>query len=97
MTEMNIPIVITKKDCSRCHDLKEWMDKNDVKYLEKDLDDEEFVHQLLNDANFVSTFCDEEGCVVHTPVVIYHGKYYFKELWGISGLKEKKASELFLK
>ncbi|MBY9007768.1 MAG: hypothetical protein KGD63_13580 [Candidatus Lokiarchaeota archaeon] len=95
MTEMKIPIIITKKDCGRCIELKEWMKNNDKKYIEKDLDDEEFVHQLLHDGNFIKTFCDEEGCVVNTPVVIHHGKYFFKELWGISGLKENKVSELF--
>ncbi len=96
MTEMKIPIVITKKDCGRCIEFKEWMNKNSVKYIEKDLEDEEFVHQLVQDINFIKTFCDKDSCVVNTPVVIYQGKYYFKELWGISGLREKKAKELFL-
>ena len=30
-----------------------------------------------------------------TPVVIHKGKYWFKELWGISGLREKEANKLF--
>jgi len=93
---MKQPIIVTKKDCDRCHELKEWLDKNDVEYVEQDIDDEKFVHQLLHDQNFVQTFCDEEGCIVNTPVVIYKGKYWFKELWGISGLREKEAKKLFL-
>ncbi|KKL45586.1 hypothetical protein LCGC14_2354150 [marine sediment metagenome] len=96
MTEMQIPIVITKKDCHRCVELKDWMKENDVKYAERDIDDEEFVHQLLQDKNFLGTFCDADGCIVNTPAVMYQGKYWFKELWGISGLRKKEAAKLFL-
>lgn len=92
---MKLPMVITKEDCHRCHELKQWLDKNDVDYVEKDIDDEELVNQLLHDENFVHTFCDEEGCLVNTPVVMHKGKYWFKELWGIDGLRKKKAKELF--
>ncbi len=92
---MLLPIIITKKDCSRCHDLKEWLKKHEVKYVEKDIEDEHFVHQLLEDSNFVGNFCDADGCVVNTPVVMHKGKYWFKELWGISGLREKEAKKLF--
>ena len=56
MTEMNIPIVITKSGCSRCHELVEWLNEYDVKYVEEDINDEKFVHQLLNDPNFVGIF-----------------------------------------
>ncbi len=96
MTEMQIPIVITKKDCHRCVELKDWMKNHNVKYTERDIDDEEFVHQLLQDKNFLGTFCDADGCIVNTPAVMYQGKYWFKELWGISGLRKKEAEKLFL-
>ena len=96
MTEMQLPIVITKKDCHRCIELKDWMKENDVKYVERDIDDEEFVNQLLQDKNFLGTFCDADGCIVNTPAVMYKGKYWFKELWGISGLRKKEAKKLFL-
>ncbi|MHA1294950.1 MAG: glutaredoxin domain-containing protein, partial [Promethearchaeota archaeon] len=96
MTEQQIPIIITKKDCYRCADLKEWMKENNINYVEKDIDDETFINQLLNDQNFLKTFCDAEGCVVNTPAVLYKGKYWFKELWGISGLRKKEAEKLFI-
>ncbi len=92
---MQLPIVITKTDCHRCAELKAWLKKNDVKYIEEDINDEHFVHQLLEDGNFVGTFCDEDGCIVNTPVVMHKGKYWFKELWGIDGLREKEAKKLF--
>jgi len=96
MTEMKLPIIITKKDCHRCAELKEWLKENNVKYVEEDIENEEFVEQLVQDKNFLQTFCDAEGCIVNTPVVIMNGKYYFKELWGISGLRKEQAKELFL-
>ncbi len=87
--------VITKKDCPRCIEFKDWMKENNLTYVEKDIEDEQFVHQLLHDSNFVGMFCDEEECVINTPVVMYKGKYIFKELWGLSGLKKKEAKKIF--
>ena len=95
MSEIKLPIVITKKDCHRCHDLMAWLKENEVKYVEKDIGDEEFVHQLMHDDNFLKNFCDADGCVVNTPVVMHKGKYWFKELWGIDGLRKKEAKKLF--
>jgi len=95
MSEIKLPIIISKQDCHRCKELKDWLNKNDVKFVEKDIGDEEFVHQLLHDDNFKKNFCDADGCVVNTPVVMHKGKYWFKELWGISGLREKEAKKLF--
>jgi len=95
MSEIQLPIIITKEDCNKCHELKEWMKKNDLKYVEKSIDDEEFTHQLTHDSNFVNLFCDAESCIVHTPIVMYKGKYWFKELWGVSGLREKEAKKIF--
>ena len=95
MSEIQLPIVITKTDCSRCIEFKDWMKENDLSYVEKDIEDEQFVHQLLHDSNFVGMFCDEEGCVVNTPVVMWKGKYWFKELWGITGLRTKQAKKIF--
>jgi len=95
MAEMKIPILITKEGCPRCHELKTWLDENNVSYVEKDINDEEFVHQLLHDENFLGTFCDADGCIVNTPVVMYKGKYIFKELFSQMGLREKEAKKLF--
>ncbi|MBD3211983.1 MAG: hypothetical protein GF311_05170 [Candidatus Lokiarchaeota archaeon] len=96
MTEMKLPIIVTKEDCHRCHELKEWLNENDVKYIEQDINDEKFVNQLLQDKNFVQTFCDADECIVNTPVVIMDGSYYFKELWSQTGLRKNKAEEMFL-
>lgn len=95
MSEMKVPIIITKEGCHRCHELKEWLNKNSANYVERDINDEEFVHELLHDDNFLKTFCDADGCIVNTPVVIMKGKYWFKELWGVDGLRQKEAKKLF--
>ncbi|MGQ4873716.1 MAG: glutaredoxin domain-containing protein [Promethearchaeia archaeon] len=96
MAEQQIPIIITKKGCHRCDELKAWLKEKKIKYIERDIDDEDFVKQLLQDQNFTSTFCDAEGCIVNTPAVLFKGKYWFKELWGISGLRKKEAEKIFL-
>jgi len=31
----------------------------------------------------------------YTPAVLHKGKYWFKELWGINGLRIKEAKKLF--
>jgi glutaredoxin len=95
MSDIQLPIIITKKDCHRCHELKDWMKENNLPFVEKDIDDEEFVHQLLHDSHFIGMFCDKEGCVVNTPVVMWKGKYWFKEFWGVSGLRKKEAQKVF--
>ena len=95
MSEIKLPIIIIKEDCHRCHELKDWLKENEVMFVEKDIQDEEFVHQLLHDVNFLKNFCDADGCLVNTPVVMYKGKYWFKELWGIDGLRKKEAKKLF--
>jgi glutaredoxin len=95
MSEIQLPIVITKEGCSRCHELKEWLKENNVEYIERDIEDKDFVQQLLRDKNFLGTFCDADGCIVNTPAVLHKGKYWFKELWGISGLRKKEAQKLF--
>ena len=95
MSDIQLPIVITKEGCPHCHEFKDWMNENELPYVEKDIDDEEFVQQLLHDPNFVGMFCDKEGCVVNTPVIMWKGKYWFKELWGISGLRKKEAQKIF--
>lgn len=97
MTEMKLPIIITKLGCSHCHELMEWLNENEIKYVEKDIEDKELVEQLLQDPNFVGNFCDENECVVNTPIVIHKGKYWFEELWGVSGLRKKEAKKLFKK
>ncbi|MGV9198357.1 MAG: glutaredoxin domain-containing protein, partial [Promethearchaeia archaeon] len=68
MTEMKLPVIITKEDCHRCHELKEWLNENEVEYVEEDVNNEKLIQQLLHDENFLKTFCDEEGCLVNTPV-----------------------------
>ena len=60
MSESKTPIVISKEGCHRCAELKEWLKENDVRYIERDINDEEFVHELLHDDNFLTTFCDRK-------------------------------------
>ncbi len=89
--------VITKKNCNKCVDLKSWLKEKEVKFDEWSVEDQKVVDKLLHNEEFIQTFCDIEGCTVYTPVIQTGGKFYFKELFGIDGLRKdfiKKLLEL---
>lgn len=88
--------VISKQDCHKCEDLKAWLKKNDVAYEEWSISDEKVKHKLLHDEKFIQNFCDIDGCMVYTPVVRIDatGEYFFKELFGISGLREDAIKKI---
>ncbi len=81
--------VISKAGCHKCDDLKAWLKKNNVKFDEWSLEDAKVKNKLLSDEKFITRFCDIDGCMVYTPVVRLDetGEYYFKELFGVSGLR----------
>ena len=40
-------------------------------------------------------YYDEGGCLVNTPVVMLKGKYFFKELFEVSGPRKKQKKNNF--
>ena len=86
--------VITKPDCSRCAQLKAFLNANGVEYEEWDVQDPEVQQNLLTDPDFISNFCEEDGCTVHTPVVFdfEEQKYYSKEIFDQNGLRKRFVS-----
>lgn len=88
--------VITKKNCSKCAKLKDWFKDKGIEWTEWSVEDEEVVDKLLKDEAFIENFCDIEGCTVYTPLIHLEedGKYYFKELFGIDGLREAYIKKL---
>ena len=86
--------VITKNHCSKCVDLKSWLKEKEVKFDEWSVEDQKVVDKLLHNEEFIQTFCDIEGCTVLTPVINVDGKYYFKELFGIDGLRKNFITKL---
>ena len=89
--------VITKNNCSKCVDLKTWLKEKHVTFEEWSVEDQKVVDKLLHNEKFIQTFCDIEGCTVYTPVIYTEGEFYFKELFGIDGLRKdyiKKLLEL---
>jgi len=81
--------VISKVGCERCEALKTWLKENMIPFEEWKLEDPIIVKRLLDDPKFTQTFCDLEGCLVHTPVLRIDetGDYYFKELFNQMGLR----------
>lgn len=88
--------VITKQNCSKCADLKAWLKDKDINFDEWSVEDQKVVDKLLHNENFIQTFCDIEGCTVFTPVIYLpeDNKYYFKELFGIDGLRKDYITKL---
>ena len=88
--------VISKPACSKCEALKEWLGKNNVKFEEWSLADEEVKQRLISDEKFTEKFCDVDGCMVYTPVIRLDdtGEYYFKELFNQSGLRVDEIKKI---
>jgi glutaredoxin len=86
--------VITKDNCSKCVDLKTWLKEKNIKYEEWSVEDQSVVDKLLHNEVFIDTFCDIEGCTVYTPVIYADGRFYFKELFGIDGLRVEFITNL---
>ena len=81
--------VISKPNCHKCDDLKAWLKKNDIKYDEWSIEDNDVKKKLIGDPKFTEKFCDIDGCMVYTPVIRLNksGDYFFKELFNQSGLR----------
>ncbi|TFG19087.1 MAG: hypothetical protein EU530_07330 [Promethearchaeota archaeon] len=86
--------VITKDHCSKCVDLKDWLKEKKIKFDEWSVGNQIVVDKLLHNEEFIETFCDIEGCTVYTPVIHVDGKFYFKELFGIDGLRKNFITKL---
>lgn len=83
--------VISKENCPKCVQLKDFLKKNDLKYDEWKIEDKNITKKLLDDDKFIQNFCDLEGCMVYTPIIRVEesGRYYFKELFGINGIRKE--------
>ena len=86
--------VISKENCSRCEVLKTWLKTKTIPFDELHLEEESVKEKLLSGNVFIETFCDIEGCMVLTPLIHVDGKYYFKELFGIDGIRENFVKKL---
>ena len=88
--------VITKNGCPKCETLKAWLKQKNLKFEEWKIEDQKIVDILLKDEKFVQKFCDIDGCAVYTPVIriVDSGEYFFKELFGIEGIREPFIKKL---
>ncbi len=88
--------VITKKGCSKCQKLKDWFKSNNISFDELKIEDQSVVSKLTKDEFFKKNFCDKDGCIVLTPIIYFpeENKYYFKEIFGINGLRENYLNKL---
>ncbi|NHI91493.1 MAG: hypothetical protein EAX96_03250 [Candidatus Lokiarchaeota archaeon] len=89
-------IVYTKEHCDRCEELKSFLKRNNIFFIEKDINEPETIKELLASEYVLKNFCDDEKCIVLTPVVNVDGKWMHKEFFDIKGLNEKRSKKIFL-
>ena len=88
-------IVYTKEHCPRCGALLDFLNKNKVPYLEKRIEDDLVIRELLTYEYIRENFCDEKSCLVLTPVLNIDGEWMHKQIFDVGGFNEKKAKKLF--
>jgi hypothetical protein len=76
--------------------LKDWFDQYGLQYKEWHIETEEVKNKLLNDPKFVEAFQKENYVKIPTPLVYLEdeGDYYYKRLFGISGIRDKFIKKL---
>jgi|YelNatPaOPRAMG01_1025707.scaffolds.fasta_scaffold177756_2 glutaredoxin len=88
-------IVYTKKNCRRCEELKGFLERNVIRYVEEDVEKPEVAKELLKSDYIVKNFCDEEGCIIITPIVNLDGKWMHREFFDLNGFSERRARRIF--
>ncbi len=84
-------IIYTKHDCERCKALKTYLDENNIPYLEKDINSEEAIQELLSSEYILKNFCDENQCIVNTPIVKVEEKWMHHEFFDEGGFNKERA------
>ena len=81
--------IITKADCNRCFQLKEWFKKKKIQFTEQAIETPEVNQHLLQDPNFRSEFCKDDDCKMYLPLLYIEDthQYFHKHLFGIDGIR----------
>ncbi len=81
---MNITLY-TKHDCDRCKTIKSFLNEKKIPFMEKDIDSDEVVQELVESEYIIENFCDEHQCIVTTPIVKVDGSWMYKEFFDEEG------------
>ncbi|MHA1648703.1 MAG: glutaredoxin family protein [Candidatus Helarchaeota archaeon] len=73
-------IIYTKHDCERCKALKTYLDENNIPHLEKDINSEEAIQELLS-----------SEYIVNTPIVKVEEKWMHHEFFDEGGFNKERA------
>ena len=88
-------ILYTKNGCGRCKALKNFLDKNRLEYSEQDIDNQDVAQVLVQDNYILETYCDEESCIVTTPIVKIDGQWVADDFFVDEGINEKLVKKVF--
>ena len=78
-------ILYTKHACTRCEALKSFLQKHSIEFTEKDIDTSEVVAELVESTFIIENFCDEEQCIVVTPIVKLNGSWVAEDFFDEDG------------
>ena len=88
-------VLYTKTGCGRCKALKEFLAKNKLEYTERDIVNQDVAQELVQDNYILETYCDEESCIVITPIIEIDGQWVADDLFIDEGINEKLAKDVF--
>ena len=78
-------ILYTKHACERCEALKSFLQKHSIVFTERDIDNDEVVAELVESTFIIEHFCDEEQCIVVTPIVKLNGLWVAEDFFNENG------------
>lgn len=88
-------ILYTKHACERCEALKSFLNKYKIQFTEKDIDTDEVVAELVRSTYIIEHFCDDQKCIVITPIVKMNGSWMAGEFFNDDGsLSESNVKKL---
>jgi hypothetical protein len=93
--------LITKKNCTRCNLLREWLQEQNFEFIEWNVENREIVDKLLSDKMFLNKFdgpssFNPDGVALPTPTIRIDetGEYYSKEIFGILNIRDDFIKKL---
>lgn len=88
--------IYTKQNCDRCKALKAFFEEYAIDHVEKDIELEDVVKELIGSKYVIENFCDAQECIVVTPIVKIDGNWMHKEFFNDDGaFLEDKTKQIF--
>lgn len=84
-------VVISKANCARCRQFKDWLAQYDLNYEEWSVDTPEIAKKLLCDPKFIAQAIkrgDKYEIIAPVLYIVDTGEYFTRHLFGIDGIRD---------